>query len=78
MNETHGFRQFLFFYRKAGTRINEELILFNDAFGLIPASKTFPIIGTDNEIKFPVRIRFTKFFQCIYAIRRTGQMKFKV
>ena len=60
MNKTHGFRQFLFFYRKAGTRINEELILFNDAFGLIPASKTFPIIGTDNEIKFPVGIRFTK------------------
>ena len=72
MNKTHGFRQFLFFYRKAGTRINEELILFNDAFGLVPVSKTFPIIGTDNEIKFPVGIRFMKFLQCIYAIRSDG------
>ena len=63
MNKTHRFRQFLLFDRKAGTRVNKNLILFNDAFGLIPTSKTFPIIGTDNEIKLAIGIRLTQFLQ---------------
>lgn len=54
MNETHRFRQFLLFDGKAGTGVNKNLILFNDTFGLIPISKTFPIIGTDNEIKLAI------------------------
>ena len=63
MNKTHRFRQFLLFDGKAGTGVNKNLILFNDTFGLIPISKTFPIIGTDNEIPHAVSPTYIRYMR---------------
>ena len=78
MNKTHRFRQFLLFDGKAGTGVNNDVVLFNDALRLKPAVETRPIVRTDDEVKLTVGIGSAQFFERIYTVRRTGKMKFKI
>lgn len=78
MDEADSFRQFFRRYGKAGTGVNNDVVLFNDALRLKPAVETRPIVRTDDEVKLTVGIGFAQFFERIYTVRRTGKMKFKI
>ena len=68
VNETYRFRQFLFIHGKARTGVNDDLVLFDDTFRLIPTVEACPIIRTDDKMKFTFGIRFAQFLQCMYVV----------
>jgi len=52
----------------------KNMVFCKNTFRLIPAGKKRPVVRTDNQMKFPVRIGFFQFIQCMDGIGRTGQI----
>lgn len=73
MDEADSFRQFFRRYGKAGTGVNNDVVLFNDALRLKPTVETRPIVRTDDEVKLTVGIGLRAVFRAYIHCKKDGE-----